>query len=640
MTKTIKYSAYLALAILTATFQGCRPDDAISGISDIKLTLSPDVFNYYYELTILDENGNPMPNAECSIARSDRDLVFSQLGERTLSVDDAGKTIVVLHPYKEPTLNSPVQFTLLVSAPGYDTYVKVVDVEEGMLNLEEQILMQPENAVTDYAEFETVELTLVNGELDNTSIYTKSGSNTVHIASKTANNDSLVYQGSANSAVVFAKGTKFFYWEKQVFEGQLVTEPVYSEPVVEFVRDSVFEDGAWVIRTYKKEVPARLLRMDTIIFEEPGYELVRKEYSGKVKVKTFRSYKSSDRIASVNTSYVNNDGIVFINNGNINGLLGDFKWWRRYFESNGLYEDFGFKIYGAVNNEPVLLSAEVDSGQAVVVSAKIDPNAINPLTNAPFQEGDSLEMAGWYYHAPSQQFKTPRYAIKKTRNGELRVERIDIRIGIRILKQANQISSFGFNKEYEYLYNTSYSLSVNTDGIPDPENYNCYYRIYEPVDAFNERYKFDGASLRYPTNNLTYMSNDPIDFTNLIIKVKESYWGRQNEIRIDGVGTNYSVSVQPDDALFKDNTSYDLTLLCPSGNSIKPTYKGRVYANGTFGRVHIDQGQWATKGFSIGDQITLSIGDVGYDTTITVAPNNTLTRELLNQGGQDICDGI
>ena len=109
MTKTIKYSAYLALAILTATFQGCRPDDAISGISDIKLTLSPDVFNYYYELTILDENGNPMPNAECSIARSDRDLVFSQLGERTLSVDDAGKTIVVLHPYKEPTLNDPVQ---------------------------------------------------------------------------------------------------------------------------------------------------------------------------------------------------------------------------------------------------------------------------------------------------------------------------------------------------------------------------------------------------------------------------------------------------------------------------------------------------------------------------------------------------
>lgn len=324
MTKTIKYSAYLALAILTATFQGCRPDDAISGISDIKLTLSPDVFNYYYELTILDENGNPMPNAECSIARSDRDLVFSQLGERTVSVDDAGKTIVVLHPYKEPTLNDPVQFTLLISAPGYDTYVKVVDVEEGMFNLEEQILMQPENAVTDYAEFETVELTLVNGELDNTSIYTKSGSNTVHIASKTANNDSLVYQGSANSAVVFAKGTKFVYWEKEFFEGQLVTEPVYSEPVVEFVRDSVFEDGAWVIRTYKKEVPARLLRMDTIIFEEPGYEMVRKEYTGKVKVKTFKSPpKYSTGLPSLTLSYFNN------NNRIINGLLGNIDWRKR-----------------------------------------------------------------------------------------------------------------------------------------------------------------------------------------------------------------------------------------------------------------------------------------------------------------------
>ena len=635
MTKTIKYSAYLALAILTATFQGCRPDDAISGISDIKLTLSPDVFNYYYELTILDENGNPMPNAECSIARSDRDLVFSQLGERTLSVDDAGKTIVVLHPYKEPTLNDPVQFTLLVSASGYDTYVKVVDVEEGMFNLEEQILMQPENAVMDYAEFETVELTLVNGELDNTSIYTKSGSNTVHIASKTANNDSLVYQGSANSAVVLAKGTKFFYWEKQVFEGQLVTEPVYSEPVVEFVRDSVFEDGAWVIRTYKKEVPARLLRIDTIIFEEPGYEMVRKEYTGKVKVKTFKSPpKYSYGLPETTLFNFNNYNFI------INGLFGNIELRKRYFVSEGLYEDFGYKIYGAVNNEPVLLSAEVDSGQAVVVSAKIDPNAINSLTNAPFQEGDSLESSGWYYHRPSGQYKTPRYAIKKTRNGELRVERIDIRIGTRTLKTVNQISSFGFNKEYEYLYNVSYSMSFNTAGIPDPENYLCFFRIYEPVTPTYDRIMYDGPNVISPTKDLVIMSNDPIDFTNFIMKGTERYWGRENEIRITGVGMNYSGVIQPDDALFKDNTTYDLTLRCPSGNSIKPTYKGRVSANGTLGRVHIDEGQWATKGFSIGDQITLSIGDVGYDTTITVAPNNTLTRELLNQGGQDICDGI
>jgi hypothetical protein len=635
MTKTIKYSAYLALAILTATFQGCRPDDAISGISDIKLTLSPDVFNYYYELTILDENGNPMPYAECSIARSDRDLVFSQLGERTLSVDDAGKTIVVLHPYKEPTLNDPVQFTLLVSAPGYDTYVKVVDVEEGMFNLEEQILMQPENGVTDYGEFETVELTLVNGELDNTSIYNKSGSNTVHIASKTANNDSLVYQGSANSAVVLAKGTKFFYMERQFFEGQLVTEPVYSEPVVEFVRDSVFEDGAWVIKTYKKEVPARLLRMDTIIFEEPGYELVRKEYTGKVKVKIFKTVRvpSSPLTASLLSQFNNNNYII-------NGLLGNIELRKRYFVSEGIYEDFGFKIYGAVNNEPVLLTAEIDSGQAVVVSAKIDPNAINSLTNAPFQEGDSLEMGGWYYHKPSGQLKTPRYAIKKTRNGELRVERISIMIGGRILRGVNQISSFGFNKEYEYLYNASYSLSFNTDGIPDPENYGFSSTIYEATPT-RDIPLFQGPYLNYPTIDLVIKSDVPIDFTNFILKGRESYWGESNEIRITGVGMNYSGGViQPDDALFKDNTTYDLTLLCPSGNSIKPTYKGVVYANGRFGEVHIDQGQWATKGFSIGDQVRLSIRGVSFDTTITVAPNNTLTRELRNQGGQDICDGI
>lgn len=626
MTKTIKYSAYLALAILTATFQGCRPDDAISGISDIKLTLSPDVFNYYYELTILDENGNPMPNAECSIARSDRELVFSQLGERTLMVDDAGKTIVVLHPYKEPTLNDPVQFTLLVSASGYDTYVKVVDVEEGMFNLEEQILMQPENAVTDYAEFETVELTLVNGELDNTSIYTKSGSNTVHIASKTANNDSLVYQGSANSAVVFVEGTKFFYWEKEFFEGQLVTEPVYSEPAVEFVKDSVFEDGAWVIRTYEKEVPARLLRMDTIIFEEPGYKMVRKEYNGKVKVNIWKMnpfLSSSNNIRTIPQWRTNGSDYL------LNGLFGVMEVGRQTFNEEGVFEQFGFRISGEIDNQPVMLEAKSDSGPAVAYSAKIDPNAINSLTNAPFAEGDSLESRG-YYMFPGQ-YKTSRYAIKRTRNGELRVE------GIRSDLHWSA-GKFGFHKTFKYELPVSYTINADLDGVPDKENYGAEITLQTTSSSYLfSEYLFGGGTASV-TMDYFILSNDPIDPNTLRFDVHEYYWYNTATSVITGVGANYTGTYQPNDALFSgDYITYDLTLVCPDGSSIKPTYRHSFSGPG---QAHFKDGQWASRYWPLGKDVKIRISQLDFDTTITLVPNNTLTRRLRNQNGQRICDAL
>ncbi|EOR95569.1 hypothetical protein ADIARSV_1252 [Arcticibacter svalbardensis MN12-7] len=101
---------YLSIMTFISVFTACKnPAD------DIRIIITPNVFNYTTAIKVDDAAGNALPsNLVIEIAGPDAGAVYTPAGNKSFTVQD-GYIYMGIDPHKDPTSGSPLEFNVKVS---------------------------------------------------------------------------------------------------------------------------------------------------------------------------------------------------------------------------------------------------------------------------------------------------------------------------------------------------------------------------------------------------------------------------------------------------------------------------------------------------------------------------------------------
>ncbi|HUH18909.1 hypothetical protein [Albibacterium sp.] len=109
------YFILVGALISTMLFSQCA--DPLKGF---ELNVSTDVIHYTTLIQVKDANGNTPSGVTVTIGGRDAESIYNLAGEKTFAVTQ-GIVALGVHPKAEPTANNNVQFSVVLSGPGYVT---------------------------------------------------------------------------------------------------------------------------------------------------------------------------------------------------------------------------------------------------------------------------------------------------------------------------------------------------------------------------------------------------------------------------------------------------------------------------------------------------------------------------------------
>src|SRR5690606_15880680 len=109
------YFILVGALISTMLFSQCA--DPLKGF---ELNVSTDVIHYTTLIQVKDANGNTASGVTATISGRDAESIYNLAGEKTFAIN-SGILGLGVHPKAEPTANNNVQFTVVLSGPGYVT---------------------------------------------------------------------------------------------------------------------------------------------------------------------------------------------------------------------------------------------------------------------------------------------------------------------------------------------------------------------------------------------------------------------------------------------------------------------------------------------------------------------------------------
>ncbi len=631
-----------------ATLIGCRPDEALSLADSFRLSLNTDIFNYRYNLLVIDENGAiQQSGVKVSLIGRDASKIYTEFGDQDFELNAAGELTFTVNPNTEPTEAYPLVFDIVIRKDNYETVTLPVTISNGEFNLSEvATIVSYQSLQSDY-DIDIIPATANNGALVGSSVLGKGNSN-VNVLSK-INIDSVYYDANPVSIVLEDGATFYYYFDEQY---QIPSVPrevlkiidtsgtVNGVPITT-VRDStIYGDTIWETRTRK----------------------VRKEYSG-------------DEIG-IWTRFTNLRLPSTANNAGNSG-----RTVKTLYSGTGLtaamvpvsatvvptyFVGFKGEVDGEDGPQTVELYAQPGS---VLYSMVVDPTAINPTTGNAWAEGDSLEVGqrSYYGNGLSNERITRRLEIQKASNGELRI-------------QSNVRFTLGGHyklMDFSAPYNINIllgSTAPDTSIVPDLENLRYAYLVEAILNdgkkVYLERVGSYFSALRHIRSEVSAMEN--VDVSGLLgsswlpeevqvsgtlysqspvaefkVYTLAAYFDKQlrfwNQYTFGGDG---SVPLfQPefsDDNNYLARTGYNVKVVCastPDSTTLFPSASASSEIGGSKSFARLRDGRWATRGISIGDTLGITINYKNWtlDTAFVVEKPNTAV-EYVDQTGLDVCD--
>ncbi len=612
MMKKLLYSSLLLLAIFA--MHSCRPDEATKGLDSFQLTLNTDIFNYRIKLNIVDENGQPIPNAELSIDGRDADIIFTEVGSRDYFVGSNGAITLTLNPYKEPSAGQTAEFSAIVSAAGYIPGAVDMVIESGDFEPTYRIELLPENGSTKYGDIETYSLSLNNGAVSSSGIYNKSGKSVLRVVGKNANIDTIYYDDELNS-IIIPQGMTFTYWEKVVTQGVQVT-PRYA-PVPSSFMDSVQVNGQWVYlnSTNLNEI----VGYDTTEYDVVNW--IRRNYTGNsLKVRTFYFEPSNFNPTRIIRGSESSRTVRTISKEDVPVKRAVLEPAAEKLLSWVFYE-------GKIDGKPVSLQPVQTKSKQITYSIQINPNFVHPVTNQPIAAGDSLE--GDMYRTGPESWGTVKMQVVQAPNGQLRVQSSSYKAGIyRWLR---------FDFDYDY------SVSIPAiSSVPDINNV-FYYGLIDLGNGFAaDGFSFYGRRSAFQRRFFgKLVSTAPIS-ANAGVRLFIGYWNRTIANKFfPGSNFNQQLVQESDFESLPPETRYTVEVVCTKNDSTKinPSIDATTNVGGYWQTIRMTNGRWATRGVELNTPIDISIQfrEYQFDTLFTVTKAENLIRYFA-QTNEDVCN--
>lgn len=580
---------FLLACCFQITFWSCkRPTD------NLKININPDLIKYVAMVEVKDMTTRKgiTVNPKINFSGRDGEFVYSVDGTKKFKVQD-GKFQIGIHPDIEP--RSPldtVKFT--IELDGGNSYIPVsveVNITKDQFTQQVNAKMLNINNPPPGITVKKQTLLLNNGELITSNVL------------KAKTTEDSTYFDDGMTTVVLPKGTSFYYYYWKQVEG-VGKVPVWEE-----------KTSIETVNGEPREVTSRVLGY----YEEQKvnyYNYEKRKYTGD-KIEFYTLYRSSDVNYAVSPDYSGYPGM----NPSIKLLTGetvpkDELLYKSAVRQKLYYLDF----IGTITENGVSrrINISPDSASKWFVSYVLDENVINPVTNMPIAEGDSVEVS-----LDLTNGITRRAEVKKA-NGQLRLETQNIEAG------------YYYKAPYIYKFGFDFDLAFNANDIPDPENMEAYLSMDNVFGMYVKPY---GYKINYSGK---ISSATPITPAG---SIQVRYWGL--EVKKTPLSSfSYTGGVFTSLPYLGELTTWDFTLDCGE-RKYKPTYTGSIeyspYKGGySYFMARVENGIWKTRGLDLNRNYHFQ--GYGYspkgrllniNRDFTVKPMNIVIEEL---EGRSICD--
>lgn len=530
----------LSILVVSITLSNCKKKP----LDNVKLNINSDIMKYRGIMDVFDATSTqPIPaNAVVTISGRDADYIYDLAGGKDFSIHN-GTISFGVSPLQVPTSSNPVIFDVMVSAPGYlpvtqevriDGSTKITHAGAAMINI-----ANPPAGM----ELKQTTIHLSNGVLTQPGI----------IKNGRVTSDS-VYYDDAITTVVLPKGTSFYYYKVNHKDAM----GTYIQKVPQ-TKDGYQSGGATIYPDY----------YDTVNYHYDSSYMTLEPYTGST-INVVCSY-----VQGISTDLTINDNrftgpaydVTLLNGtkSNSDELL---------FKSATQKALTGIRFIGTVNGRSLDLSP--DSASHWFTSLVLDNNIVNPVTNAPIQDGDSIE-----YGINPYTGKTLHTPVWRAPNGTLRAEVQAINVGY--YYHAPEI--------YTFTYNLNGTVSP-TD-IPDVENLSGYAIVDLGVATYTIFIGMDGMH----TYSAKVCSAAPITHDKAALHV--SYWGQV--LKNDNIQqqTVINVFAPPYKITLPDPIHLTYNMQCDE-KAVWPTYDFTIpyTTSNDSGYFYCDMvnGEWTTRG--------------------------------------------
>jgi hypothetical protein len=576
-----KFLLVVAGAMIMTGFENCKKPT-----ENVKLNINNGVFTNFVYVKVRDfDNPNTFPaRATVSISGPDADYIYNTAGTKDYVLNKDGTIALAVDPRRVPTEANPLDIIISASSNAslpvsqeilIDGKQKTKNVTLNMVSLSKP----PQG----YA-YETRDFSLTGGVIP--------GPKTV--GSKTTADS--VYYSDDNTTVVLPAGTDFYYYKS--VKSTRIDQPISND----YTLNGIQKSGK-AYRLYDAMVDYK-------------YEKV-KYTGGELKVVCLYTNVSNTnvRLTPINSGNEDNASIKLLNGQTV-----------KYSEL--LYTNSVRKVL-----YDVYFLGKDDKGNYIHISPSVnskwftsynlDPNTINPLTNAKIKAGDLIEV-GIDYATNTSVYDT----IREAKNKQLRVE----------AKTFNA----GYFYRAEYTQNFSFTMNpIQPTTIPDLENLSSSVNIN--YGAGNLNYGFNPSSVSQPIRlEGKIASKDPITVGQADVAL---FYCSKNVAQYK---VNQGVPVN----IFEDRnfqslppvTTFHLTMKCLNNNIIvHPDYYAQVYSSNTgqYFYCNVVKGLWSTRGVRAGETYNISGYVNGYlltDVLSVASGSNEVYKEL--KGDEYICKGL
>lgn len=561
-------------------------------LEGVNMNFSPDVIKHTIHVKVKDANSTITlpPNAQLTIGGRDAEFVYEIGGKKNFTMHD-GTITLGLDPSMVPSESDPVQFTLQLRAPGYLPQEMDVQVYPEQFNQQVTVSMLNPSSPPPGVDIKVQYYKLKNGAIENPAIF----------MGKTT--EDTTYYDDGLTTVVLPKGTTFYHykWEQTgTYRG--VKEPLTMLP------DTAYINGEMVIGSVSSPY------QDTIDYPKMGWV--------KHKVTSDDSLIVVCWYASGNDVDVRFTPLNAVSSSPMISTLtaGDIRMDNLLYESAVKKRLWKVQFMAYVNEGGKKVGIEVkpEANTKWFTSYVLDESLINPLTNLPIKEGDSIEIGIDPYISKS----TLRTVIKKA-NNQLRAEAQTVEVGY----------YYPAIHTYEYSYDFI-GQAPSSDVIPDPENLGAWITI--DLGVASESFCIWGSGGRYKTS-AKVASKHPIKENTASIYL--SYCSRHvKDVKINHQGV---VNVFNDGSFtgLPPVVTIKARFYCENKKAyVHPSAFFEAWDNTRLFYCNFREGKWRTRGVQVGDYINASgwINNYYFDYPDQKIENNMVLEKNLN-GKESIC---
>jgi hypothetical protein len=585
MKNNIILAAFAALLIAVA---GCKkPTEGLN------FNISPEVIKHTIYVKVKDANGNNVNsiNATLSIGGESGDYVYEVGGEKDFTMHEGAITLG-LDPAKIPMDGSPVKFTVQVTAPGYLPQEEEVEVYPEQLNQQVYVSLINMANPPSGLDMKIQAYRLENGAIKSPGAFVKNKTTA----------DSAYYDDGLTT-VVLPAGTTFYYYKYQ----QTGTRKGVKLPL-KMKSDTTFVNGK--IKIGSISTPYQ----DTIDYPVMGY--VKTPLTGSDSLVVACIYAPGN---DVNLKIYDEGDVQ--NTPNITTIEGEsIRLEELLYRSCVKKRLAQVRFIGYVKEGSQRFAIDVmpEAKSKWFTSYVLDQAAINPVTNAVIQEGDSIEIGVDPYYTK----KTLRVPILKSDNGQLRVQAQSVEVG------------YYFKANYTYTFNYEFDAKNPAKSvIPDAENLQGYAYINLGVEGYSLWFNGGGGKIKM---NKKVASKNPITENDASVSIY--YCGKFTNTTKVAQGP---VSVFPAGSFsnLPAPVSFICKLYCENKKTyINPTAFVSVESDSRLFYCNFIAGKWKTRGVTEGQILSASgwIGGYFLDYGNQEIENPMLLERSI-QGNESVC---